>query len=199
MLSFSHLSEGEIEASVSKPLAQVHSYSALELPHPRDAAQPRPLTHKGAMPAGAKALLYASACRPGVREELGFVGTAGASWPQSSIPLPKTPSKPGQPRQRKAWPVSLIHWPDTAPLTGKAGAGQATDRGLVSPTLKPLPGQPRGSEPPGTPRIDRPLPRVQALESAQTAPEEVHFLSSSPQSPATPLPPGVDNERGLKS
>ena len=32
---------------VSKPLAQAHSYSRLELPNPRDAAQLMSLTHKG--------------------------------------------------------------------------------------------------------------------------------------------------------
>lgn len=70
--------------------------------------------------------------------------------------------------------------------------GQATDGGLVSPILKPLPGQPRGSEPPETPQMDRRLPWAQALESAQITLGEVPFLSSRPQSPTAPLPPDTD-------
>lgn len=42
-------------------------------------------------------------------------------------------------------------------------AGQASDGRLVSPAMKPHPGQPGGSEPPETPRTDRPPPWAPVL------------------------------------
>lgn len=88
----------------------------------------------------------------------GVLGAAGDFMASPHDPSPWASVKAQSALAWEAWSVSLTHGPGAAPLTGKARAGQATDSGLVSPILKPLPEQPRGSESPETPRMDRPLP-----------------------------------------